>query len=186
MLNIGLFLSVSFCAFLFSIVEKPVHSVLVLVLTFFVSSLALRSAGFEFLALLFMVVYMGAIAVLFLFVVMMLDLKANTVRMNPNFTLLLTIACGAGLWLDFEDFHAGGTQSFVNSMQSVTTVESMGRVLYTHYYPLYLVAGFVLLVALIGAVVLAVPRNTLEVKQDLAVQLARNPSDAVFTVRKMK
>ena len=171
------------------VVSSPVHSVLFLVLTFFVASVALLSMGREFLSLRFMVVYMGAIAVLFLFVVMMLDLKEKESDdpLTGSVGFLSVLFFIPSLVFSLQHLSSKPFQTLLPmSTHGVSSIESMGQVLYTELWIMYLIAGFVLLVALIGAVVLAVPRPYSRIlrKEDLSAQLSRDASDSIFTVVK--
>jgi NADH-quinone oxidoreductase subunit J len=172
-----------------SYVSSPVHSVLFLVATFFVSSISLLSIGIEFLSLRFRVVYIGAIAVLFLFVVIMIDLKEverNDPRVSSSsFVTLLFFIPSFRFILSHLTSKNLETTIAIN-INSISSVGLIGQLLYTKLWEFYLIAGFILLVSLIGAVVLTVPRpyKLISTKEDLSRQLARNPSDAIFTVVK--
>ncbi len=162
--------------------RNPVHSVLWLILAFFSAAGLLVLIGAEFLAMLLVVVYVGAVAVLFLFVVMMLDvdfaqLKRGTLQYWP-FALLvgaillaqLGLVSSAGL-----DLETSGPDA---SPGAPTNAEAIGRVMYTDYLLLFQLAGIILLVAMIGAIVLTLRQRPGVRKQDVAKQTARRRDDA--------
>lgn len=190
MLDLGL----SWCLLLFSlaigVVSSPVHSVLFLVATFFVAARSLLSMGIEFLSLLLRVVYMGAIAVLFRFVVMMLDLKEleRNDALTGSVSFLCVVFFVPSIRYSLSVLSDKPLVSLGRLVTSeVTSIEMMGQVLYTQLWEFYLIAGFVLRVALIGAVMLTVPRpySMISTKEDLSQQLSRDPVDAIFTVVKV-
>jgi len=134
---------------------------------------------------------MGAIAVLFLFVVIIIDLKE--VERNDGTTgslsLISMLFFIPSLLYTFNHISDKGFESStLINVTEVASIELMGQLLYTKLWEFYLIAGFVLLVALIGAIVLTVPRpySLIATKEDVSRQLARNPSDAIFTVVKSK
>lgn len=163
--------------------RNPVHSVLFLILTFFSAAGLLVLIGAEFLAMLLVVVYVGAVAVLFLFVVMMLDvdfveMKQGTLRYWP-FALLVGVILLAELVLVSA---AGGsipTGNMDASPGAPTNAEAIGYVMYTDYILLFQLAGIVLLVAMVGAIVLTLRHKPHIKRQDIAKQTGRRRSDAV-------
>lgn len=163
--------------------RNPVHSVLWLILTFFSAAGLLVLIGAEFLAMLLVVVYVGAVAVLFLFVVMMLDvdfveLRQGTLRYWP-FALLVGIVLLAELALVSlaGGLPEGGVKDA--SPGAPTNAEAIGFVLYTDYILLFQLSGIVLLVAMIGAIVLTHRQRPHIRRQDVSRQTARRRSDAV-------
>lgn len=163
--------------------RNPVHSVLWLILTFFSAAGLLVLIGAEFLAMLLVVVYVGAVAVLFLFVVMMLDvdfveLKQGTLRYWP-FALLVGIILLAQLVLVSV---AGGSipaGEIDASPNAPTNAEAIGYVMYTDYILLFQLSGIVLLVAMVGAIVLTLRHKPNIKRQDIARQTSRRRGDAV-------
>ncbi|MBL8544064.1 MAG: NADH-quinone oxidoreductase subunit J [Hyphomonadaceae bacterium] len=166
--------------------RNPVHSVLFLILTFFTSAGLFVLLGAEFLAMLLVVVYVGAVAVLFLFVVMMLDvdfaeLKQGFLSYMPIgglvalalFAELALVASAAG--------SANGAPIGLAPAQpsQVTNAEAIGQVLYTDYLLVFQLAGLVLFVAMIGAIVLTLRHRPGVKKQDIAAQVGRRRSEAV-------
>lgn len=166
--------------------RNPVHSVLWLILAFFTSAGLLVLIGAEFLAMLLVVVYVGAVAVLFLFVVMMLDvdfveLKQGSLRYWP-FAGLVGIAFIAEIALATFARQVSGPSSFDASPGAASNVEAIGEVMYTEYFLLFQLAGLILLVAMIGAIVLTLRDRPGVKRQDIAKQTARRRKDATEAV----
>lgn len=163
--------------------RNPVHSVLWLILTFFSAAGLFVLIGAEFIAMLLIVVYVGAVAVLFLFVVMMLDVdfaefKQSTLRYWP-FALLVGVILLAQLAL--VSF-AGGyvpTGEFDASPNAPTNAEAIGFVMYTDYILLFQLSGIILLVAMVGAIVLTLRHRPHIKRQDVSRQTSRRREDAV-------
>lgn len=171
--------------------RNPVHSVLFLILAFFNAAGLFVLLGAEFLAMILVVVYVGAIAVLFLFVVMMLDI--NFVELRQGFLQYLPIGALIGLMLLAELILVGGTWAFSPEMSGAmpvpdiagrTNTEAIGDILYTHYIYLFQTAGLVLLVAMIGAIVLTLRVRPGVRKQRPSDQVARTREEAV-AIRKV-
>ena len=167
--------------------RNPVHSVLWLILAFFNAAGLMVLVGAEFIAMLLVVVYVGAVAVLFLFVVMMLDVDFASMRAGfiRNFPLGLAIALVllAELVLGIGAYRAGSLELGVPATGTVlpaNNIEAIGTLLYTDYIFLFEVAGIILLVAMIGAIVLThrKPVGVQRGQQDIAKQNARRPEDA--------
>src|SRR5450432_3541754 len=141
--------------------RNPVHSVLFLILTFFNSAALFVLLGAEFLAMVLVVVYVGAVAVLFLFVVMMLDIDFTKLRQGflnyapiggfIGFVLLIELVFISLYWSISPQAasHAGNPTPV-----GMTNTEALGRILYTNYVHVFQIAGMILLVAMIGAIVL--------------------------------
>lgn len=167
--------------------RNPVHSVLFLILSFFTSAGLLVLIGAEFLAMLLVVVYVGAVAVLFLFVVMMLDvdfaeLKRGTLRYWP-FAVLVGVAFFAELALVAFSKGDVDTSKFNPSPGGdITNAEAIGRVMYTDNLLLFQLSGILLLIAMIGAIVLTLRERPGVRKQNIAEQNARTRKDAVEAV----
>jgi NADH-quinone oxidoreductase subunit J len=162
--------------------RNPVHSVLFLILAFFNSAGLFVLMGAEFLAMILVVVYVGAVAVLFLFVVMMLDI--NYVRMREGFLQYLPIGGLIGLILLFELLLVFGTwiaapqAVWMTAMPAppadqVHNTKALGNVLYTDYVFLFQAAGLVLLVAMVGAIVLTLRQREGVRKQSIGEQVSR-------------
>ncbi|MEE4351126.1 MAG: NADH-quinone oxidoreductase subunit J [Pacificimonas sp.] len=170
--------------------KNPVHSVLWLILAFFNSAGLFLLLGAEFLAMLMVIVYVGAVAVLFLFVVMMLDvdfasLRAGFVSYLPFGLILagvlaaeLIIAAGAAAVIG-EPTLAAAPPANGSAVPGVTNTEAIGAVLYTQYVYIFQGAGMILLTAMIGAIVLTHRTRGGVKKQSIMRQIARRPEDAV-------
>lgn len=165
--------------------RNPVHSVLWLILSFFTSAALLILIGAEFLAMLLVVVYVGAVAVLFLFVVMMLDV--DFVELKQGFLSYLPFAVLVGLAFFAEialvSFAGAVDGSRVEpSPGAASNAEAIGQVMYTQYLLLFQMSGIILLVAMIGAIVLTLRKRPHIERQNIAEQTARRRSDAFESV----
>lgn len=179
-------------AFLVIAARQPVHSVFFLILAFFNSAGLFMLVGAEFLALLLVVVYVGAVAVLFLFVVMMLDVDFAELRQGflqylPIGALIavilvleLILVLGATV-LDAEV--ALDTGLPMPPLEEISNIEAIGLVLYTDYVYFFQAAGMVLLVAMVGAIVLTLRHREGVKRQDINVQNARTPETAIDVVK---
>jgi len=165
--------------------RNPVHSVLFLILAFFNAAALFVLLGAEFLAMILVIVYVGAVAVLFLFVVMMLDI--DFVALRSGFMNYLPLGTVLGLVLFSEFLVAVGAWTFGNGVTAVRAVplpegvsntEAIGRVLYTDYIFYFQTAGMILLVAMIGAIVLTLRHRPGVRRQSISRQVARNPASA--------
>jgi NADH-quinone oxidoreductase subunit J len=166
--------------------RNPVHSVLWLILAFFNAAGLFLLIGAEFLAFLLVIVYVGAVAVLFLFVVMMLDvdyaaLRAGIARYWPlgfGLALVLIAEMGAAVIA----WNAGGLQIAARAAPvtgNVSNIEALGLLLYTRYLFIFEAAGIVLLVAMVGAIVLTRRRRSDVRPQKVSSQVRRRPKDAI-------
>lgn len=166
--------------------RNPVHSVLFLIFAFFNAAGLFLLMGAEFLALLLVVVYVGAVAVLFLFVVMMLDVDFAELR--QGFARYLPVGALIGLALLAElvvvlvawqiaPETSGAVAQPIPPVEQVSNIEALGRILYTDYVYLFQAAGLVLLVAMVGAIVLTLREREGVRRQDVAAQVARRPED---------
>ena len=172
--------------------RNPVHSVLFLILCFFNAAGLFILLGAEFLAMILVVVYVGAVAVLFLFVVMMLDVDFVELRQGMlnylpvggtiGLIVLVELALVAGSWIVDP-----ATTKTIGSPtpDGVTNTEALGRILYTQYIYYFQAAGLVLLVAMIGAIVLTLRHKEGIKRQNVAEQVARSPATAI-EIRKVK
>jgi NADH-quinone oxidoreductase subunit J len=166
--------------------RNPVHSVLFLILTFFTAAGLFVLLGAEFLAMLLIVVYVGAVAVLFLFVVMMLDvdfteLKQGFLSYMPVGALVALALLGElGLVASAAMSADGAPIALTPAVPGdVTNAEAIGLVLYTDYLLVFQMAGVVLFVAMIGAIVLTLRHRPGVKKQDIAAQVGRKRSEGV-------
>src|SRR6516225_6929881 len=172
--------------------RNPVHSVLFLIAAFFNAAGLFVLIGVEFLAMILVIVYVGAVAVLFLFVVMMLDidlagLRSGFVRYLPvgalvGFILLAELILVIGSWVvvpGMPKLLAASTASGV----ALTNTRALGDILYTRYLFAFQAAGLILLVAMIGAIVLTLRRRADVRRQSISAQLARTRSQSVEVVK---
>ncbi len=165
--------------------RNPVHSVLWLILAFFNAAGLMVLAGAEFIAMLLVIVYVGAVAVLFLFVVMMLDidfaeLRAGVMR-YAAIGLALAVALVAEIIIAIGAWSAGGLElgrRIAPIENDVPNIEAIGRLLYTRYLFIFEGAGLVLLVAMIGAIVLTYRQRSDVRPQNVSRQINRRSKDA--------
>ena len=174
---------------LFTVISRnPVHSVLWLILSFLSAAGLFVLLGAEFVAMLLIIVYVGAVAVLFLFVVMMLDvdfaeLKAEMARYMPlalliGVVILMQLAMAFGVWetaegvtlADRPDAIAGGGEH---------NTQALGLILYDKYFLLFQLSGLILLVAMVGAIVLTLRHRDYVKRQDVLAQMYRDPAKAL-------
>jgi len=172
---------------LFTVISRnPVHSVLWLILAFLSSSGLFVMMGAEFVAMLLIIVYVGAVAVLFLFVVMMLDvdfaeLKAEMAKYMPlalliGLVILMQLAMAFGAWQSSE---LAADQLAAPAPDGVTNTAALGLIIYDQYFLLFQLAGLVLLVAMIGAIVLTLRHRQDVKRQDILAQMYRDPAKAM-------
>ena len=169
--------------------RNPVHSVMWLILAFFNAAGLMLLAGAEFIAMLLVIVYVGAVAVLFLFVVMMLDidfaeLRAGFVRYLP-LGALVAIILAAELVFAVGAWQAGGVDLAARAAPVVSdksNIQQIGELLYTKYIFLFEAAGIVLLVAMIGAIVLTHRKRGGVRIQSISAQNRRRPEEATRLV----
>ena len=171
--------------------KNPVHSVLFLILAFVNAAGLFVLMGAEFLAMILIVVYVGAVAVLFLFVIMMLDV--DFVELREGFSQYLPIGLVIGGIFLAELLLVGGgwvinpgvAKAITSAIPAnVSNTEALGLVLYTKYIHYFQLAGMVLLVAMIGAIVLTLRHKAKVKRQDINVQNARTP-ELAMAVRKV-
>lgn len=193
--------AVAFFFYLFSIVaiasavmvitaRNPVHSVLYLILCFFNAAGLFILLGAEFLAMILVVVYVGAVAVLFLFVVMMLDV--DFVQLREGMLNYLPVGAVIGLMVLVELALVFGTWSLSPDAlrtvaapvtAGVSNTEALGELLYTKYVFYFQTAGLILLVAMIGAIVLTLRHKEGVKRQVISDQVARSPATAVAVIK---
>ena len=163
--------------------RNPVHSVLFLILAFFNAAALFLIAGAEFLAMILVIVYVGAVAVLFLFVVMMLDVDFAKLREGFQRYAPLGAVLGAILFLELVLVYA--TWTFAQDAaglrlnptpSDVDNTRALGRILYTDHVWLFQLSGLILLVAMIGAIVLTLRGKPTSKRQDVSKQVARSGS----------
>ncbi len=166
--------------------RNPVHSVLFLILTFFTAAGLFVLLGAEFLAMLLVIVYVGAVAVLFLFVVMMLDV--DFVELKQGFLSYMPIGAliAAALLAELglvasASVSTNGAPIAIGPAENtgITNAEAIGQVLYTEYLLVFQMAGLVLFVAMVGAIVLTLRHRPGVKKQDITAQVGRKRADGV-------
>jgi NADH-quinone oxidoreductase subunit J len=172
--------------------RNPVHSVLFLILAFFNAAGLFVLIGAEFLAMILIIVYVGAVAVLFLFVVMMLDidfaqLRSGFVRYLPigaliGFILLAELVLVIGSWVVAPGVPSAAAGSAAGGV-ALTNTRALGNILYTRYLFAFQAAGLILLVAMVGAIVLTLRHRADVRRQSIAAQLARTRAQTVEVVK---
>lgn len=179
-------------AFMVISARNPVHSVLFLILVFFNAAGLFLLTGAEFLAMILLVVYIGAVAVLFLFVVMMLDidfaaLRSGILQYAPIGALVgLIVAAELIVVVGGSVLTPGAAKAITMPIPSPavrTNTAALGDVLYTNYVYFFQVAGLVLLVAMIGAIVLTLRHRQNIKRQNISQQVARTPATAIEVVK---
>jgi NADH-quinone oxidoreductase subunit J len=172
---------------LFTVISRqPVHSVLWLILAFLSSAGLFVLLGAEFVAMLLVIVYVGAVMVLFLFVVMMLDvdfaeMKAEMARFMPlglliGLVILMQFVMAFGAWEANQA--AEGLRAQVTPVD-VHNTQALGLIIYDQYFLLFQLSGLILLVAMIGAIVLTMRHRTNIKRQDIIGQMMRDPAKAM-------
>ena len=176
------------CGVMVIAARNPVHSVLFLILAFFNSAGLFVLMGAEFLAMILVIVYVGAVAVLFLFVVMMLDI--NFVELREGFLQYLPVGALVGLILLVELLLILGGASIAPEvagrgveptppLDELTNTEALGRILYTKYVYLFQTAGMILLIAMVGAIVLTLRQRAGVRRQSISAQTSRTVEQSV-------
>ncbi len=176
-------------AFMVVAAKNPVHAVLFLILAFFNAAGLFVLLGAEFLAMILVVVYVGAVLVLFLFVVMMLDvdfaeLRAGFLTYLPvgaiiGLVLLVELVFILTAWVTAPDILA---QAPTPAAAQMSNTEALGRILYTRYVYLFQAAGLILLVAMVGAIVLTLQHKRYVRRQSIAEQVGRTREESVELV----
>jgi NADH-quinone oxidoreductase subunit J len=165
--------------------RNPVHSVLFLILAFFNAAALFLLLGAEFLAMILIIVYVGAVAVLFLFVVMMLDIDFAELKRGTLQFLPIGLAVGGILaaelvfLVSFSWQLPSAAHAAAATPVGVSNTAAIGQILYTDYIYYFQIAGLVLLVAMIGAIVLTLRHRPGVRRQSISVQNARTPAMAV-------
>ncbi|MEO8242940.1 MAG: NADH-quinone oxidoreductase subunit J [bacterium] len=175
-------------ALMVTLSRNPVHSVLWLILTFLSSAGLFVLLGAEFVAMLLIIVYVGAVAVLFLFVVMMLDidfaeLKGEMAKYMPlgmlvGVVIIMQLALGVGAWVT-ADGAMGLHQAVTPDASKIENTRALGMLLYDKYLLLFQLSGLILLVAMIGAIVLTLRHRKDIKRQNILHQMWRDPAKAM-------
>lgn len=170
------------------VARNAVHSVLWLILSFISSAGLFVLLGAEFVAMLLVIVYVGAVAVLFLFVVMMLDVDFAELREGATqylpiglligVAILMQLGLAFGAW-EYAPEAALARRAPVGDVAVVQNTAALGLLIYEEYILLFQLAGLILLVAMVGAIVLTLRRREGIKRQDVAAQMARDPSRAM-------
>jgi NADH-quinone oxidoreductase subunit J len=170
--------------------RNPVHSVLFLILSFINAAVLFLLSGAEFLAMLLVIVYVGAVAVLFMFVVMMLDV--NFAKLREGFQRYAPVGAivAAVLFIELVVVVSGWSLApgaanarLFPTPDNVMNTQALGSLIYTNYLPLFQLAGVILLVAMIGAIVLTHRERRRAKTQNLDLQHARVPAETLVMVR---
>ena len=157
--------------------RNPVHSVLFLILAFVNSAGIFVLAEAEFLAMILLIVYVGAVAVLFLFVVMMLNVSLDDIKQQSKKYFVSGALVGGVLLLEL-------IFSFVNyDRNNLSNTHQIGKVMYTDYFFIFQLSGCILLVAMIGAIVLTLRRREGVLRQSIPKQLDRKKIDSIKIVK---
>ena len=161
--------------------KNPIHSVLFLILVFFNTAILFLFSGAEFLAMILLIVYIGAVAVLFLFVIMMLDI--NTAKLRQGFSNYLPIGLFVGFIILLELLYVVSQSKLIFPTKNVTenkitneifeNTKIIGNVLYTDYFLLFQLSGIILLVAMIGAILLTLRKREGTKKQNIYKQILK-------------
>ncbi len=172
--------------------KNPVHAVLFLIFAFFNAAGLFILLGAEFIAMTLIIVYVGAVAVLFLFVVMMLNINIAEVR--QGFLKYLPLGIGLGLLIFIQIYYALSISeeafpetvlpaaSSNNIGDGLTNTEALGRLIYTKYFLIFQGAGVILLIAMIGAIVLTLTHSKNVRRQDINKQISRTREQSVMLV----
>jgi len=176
-------------AFMVVLSRNPVHSVLFLILCFFNSAGIFLLLGAEFLAFILVIVYVGAVAVLFLFVVMMLDVEFKSITTSVISYLPIGMTIGfivlAELILVLFTWNRDDVKSIsysTENIEQISNTEMLGMVLYTDNILFFQLAGLILLASMIGAIVLTVNHRPSAKRQNISVQLDRDPKESIKNI----
>jgi NADH-quinone oxidoreductase subunit J len=169
--------------------KQPINSVLFLIFSFINASGLFLLAGAEFLALIIVIVYVGAVAVLFLFVIMMLDFNPDTIKQETRKYLPVGLFIGFVLFLEII-LMMYSPELFSNEFKiigrvvetNLTNTEILGNLIYTDYFLQFQMAGFILLIAMIGAIVLTLRHRDYVRRQNINDQVSRNPNESIELV----
>lgn len=171
-------------AFLVITARNPVYAVLSLIFCFFNATALFILLGAEFVAMTLVIVYVGAVAVLFLFVVMMLNIKASTIK--QNFLRVFPIGLLLSILVFISIFSIYNSQPLAEKgiaiISTVTNTEAIGLELYTNYFLAFQITGMILLVAMIGAIVLTMLHSKTTKRQNISKQLLRTREEGVELV----
>ncbi|MBI1216433.1 MAG: NADH-quinone oxidoreductase subunit J [Alphaproteobacteria bacterium] len=168
--------------------RNPVHSVLFLILAFFNAAGLFVMLGAEFIAMIMVIVYVGAVAVLFLFVVMMLDINFAELRKGMMKHAPVGALVGFALLAEFtwmfkswspSSAALNGVAQPIPDQAAISNTHALGEILYTQYVYLFQISGLILLVAMVGAITLTLRRRPDSRRQSVAGQISRRPEDVL-------
>jgi NADH-quinone oxidoreductase subunit J len=171
------------------VARNPVHAVLYLILTFFNAAGLFVLLNAEFLAMLLVIVYVGAVAVLFLFVVMMLDVDFAELRAGFIKNAPVGLFVGGAVLIELMFLLVGRNFTGLSAPKGaavpsgLTNTEALGQIIYTKYILFFQAAGLILLVAMIGAIVLTLQHRVAVRRQSIAAQVARTPATGLQIVK---
>jgi NADH-quinone oxidoreductase subunit J len=170
--------------------RNTIHSIMFLILAFLNAAALFILLGAEFLAMLLIIVYVGAIAVLFLFVVMMLNVDQKTInnKINRHLPILILVAIimffEIFLIIKFSNIKTYNTKLLFPTPNDISNTEAIGKILYTDFILPFQLSGAILFVAMIGAIVLTIKEETRFIKkQNIANQIARNSANSIEMVK---
>lgn len=181
-----IFASLTICGSICVICSKnPVHAVLWLIFTFCNSAALMILIGAEFIAMMLIIIYVGAVAVLFLFVVMMLNVEYSNITSIFSRNLTFIIPMSILLFLDlvlviFLSNHSAGIDVMHPITADINNIQAIGRVLYTDFILPFQTSGIILFLAMIASIVLTHRHRSGVKRQDVSKQLARNKANSVF------
>jgi len=166
--------------------KQPINSILFLIFSFINAAGLFLLAGAEFLALIIVIVYVGAVAVLFLFVIMMLDFNPETIKEETKKYLPVGLLVGSVLFIEII-MMMNSPEIFSKEFKIIgrivetdlTNTEILGRLIYTEYFLQFQMAGFILLVAMIGAIVLTLRHRDFVRRQNIHDQVSRDPNTSI-------
>ena len=166
--------------------KQPINSILFLIFSFINAACLFLLAGAEFLALIIVIVYVGAVAVLFLFVIMMLDFNPETIKEETKKYLPVGLLVGSVLFVEII-IMMNSPEIFSKEFKIIgrivetdlTNTEILGSLIYTEYFLQFQMAGFILLVAMIGAIVLTIRHRDFVRRQNIHDQVSRDPNTSI-------
>ena len=173
-------------AFMVILLKNPVHSVLFLIFAFFNAAALFIMLGAEFIAMMLIIVYVGAVAVLFLFIVMMMNINLAEIRQGFVKNALLAIALSSIIFFEMYIAIQNSAKFLpkppVESMQNLSNTMQIANVLYTEYFAIFQLSGLILLVAMVGAIVLTLTHSNNVKRQSILKQVMRNKKNSLELV----
>ena len=173
-------------AFMVILLKNPVHSVLFLIFAFFNAAALFIILGAEFIAMMLIIVYVGAVAVLFLFIVMMMNINLAEIRQGFVKNALLAIALSSIIFFEMYIAIQNSAKFLpkppVESMQNLSNTMQIANVLYTEYFAIFQLSGLILLVAMVGAIVLTLTHSNNVKRQSILKQVMRNKKNSLELV----